>query len=939
MISKITPNRLIGSLVLGSAFIVGSQGISADKKESPKVLNEKGDKSLPKQNITLDKLTLSKEVLQEKLFKQVEILKPGTKERKEVLEILKQKAVFEFESPNRNEIGKKLIQLMEKNKNAESWKDLASTILDIMEKQALENKEILRVDNWTGKVDKIKLNEELMTPFAKCLISAFDDKSPEELKTQAQVQIINLIYPPFIYKEPFKEFHKILFQEISNVPEDKQKEVAVKLRDITGIHFNHMAHLQKHEYTIVWELARTIAPSCETILKTNLKLLASDDLTKKTIATDNLIALNNVFSFSSSRSVLHREMNAVKHMDQFFKGTLTKDPKLLSTQELEVTIKASQALLELCSENPIEYHKSYQSWLQKQIDNILIDTSKEKQILIEDAIAHEANRSYLHPPEIRKEFQPLIEKYTKLTVQNLDNPLFLGKALDTFIIFRDRIVNSSYDIDPKIKNNLSESTINLLDFIIDGINKLPESKEKTLLRSHILSIPAYLSAEEKAKQNKLIEKLSDFYCKQPHNIEEFLQVRGSLLYEDLTSSWSPYMLHSFVSKNLDYFEKNTNQILESHKKAKEPEHKLSTRIQVLELYKFFSRLEESENLDVWLKTRNLKTRYELGSKELQPLILKTSSFFKEKLERPLFKIILSEIDNETVKSKKTKSGQILTDNVTWKALNRELQILVKLRPSLSSEIRETIVKRLKKDSDPHIREMCYETLRATLSREHNIDKDLMSILKDGIAKETSPEAIRGISKVLSEYYILSNKKDGSYFNPFRDLSKVKDIKYEEVSPLFTITLDAIRILGGDGDLFKAYLPHHTFKPEKDGSINKDDLKAILQLRKNAFLTLANTGINISTSAPDYRDSVMNYLERRLERYAPPDDLIKIWGEEATALIKIYSTLDSTTKSNSEIQFNSKLDFLREKFFEGTPTYYEIEGKKNYTSQFHYSTIS
>lgn len=700
--------------------------------------------------------------------------------------------------------------------------------------------------------------------------------------------------------------YRTKLRAICELPENKLHEAQKVLSELQSIQ-ERSGGLGAAEGDVM----RASLPYCKKVLEKNLELLTNNDRKKQTIASNNLIALSKLFSWSRSFDY-QRQMDTKEKCLAFIKEVVEKtNDGVIDSEQLEALIKSSQALLSLSwtsfpDQNPdevvLECNKTYARWLIKQVDNSIKNKSKQNQKVLETVIRKEmSNFNRIHPFSRGELLKSLTEKYTELLSHNKTEPAFLYDAISNFTYLQDAIRHYDPETTIKSKEELKNSSVSLFYAVCSGIENLPESKEKQVLRTKLLETPAFfVHYKNEKKLNECIEYLSNIICKKENtNPEEFMIVIRSLLnlnykdnWGDITPStnWSPYLLHHFMANNINYFEENTLKIIDAYKKTNQKELKNKLKNEIIELYMFYYKVPVAGER-VWSITGGYKCSgsINISPPELKSVYTKTHESIIQKVGEPLFQIILSDLEN-------------------WTGFMQELH-----RLHSNSGINSGLIP---------------DTSKIT------------SLVKDQFVKSESRKDLQKLGKAISLGTLWSTnvdiktnvKKEYNFFRGLSDISFKIGLKENDLSYFHKLTFDLIKILdGGDREFYKIYLPNCKFEIDKDGKINSNDLNALWKLRKKAFLTLAYSASDYSEYLPSqlakvHRNAIVDLLEKRFEKYDRPESLVKTWGEQTAALVHVYSnTKDTLDESN--IYVSSKLSFLKGQLFDGITKTYDIEGEK------------
>ncbi len=923
-------SQIAGSFILGTSVFIGSQGISSeDKSDSTKQI-----KDIPQNKINIPK----KEVIFEELFKRVEDLKPGSKERTDILEFLKSTAISQAKSLQKSAIGLRLVEILNKKKEVENWKELTPIIFSIIKEQAIVNGKILSKEK-NGEIKSIETDKAVGESLSKAFLDTLSDKkSSKDLKEEALSGFSTLINTPFSYKEPFFLYEKEKLKSLSELPANRLHEIKEGCDNLIEIHQRFAGGPPK-------SLQIVVVPYFKKLIQENLSLINGDDK-KLAIAADNLNSLSQLFFhldpwWDKDRYDMSNAVKAYELCNPFFKDVLWKN-EASSPNRIELLVKTSEALLHLSwtdlNKNAItmESNKLYVNWLVKQTDNSMKDRSKdnlERQKVIEYAIRNEIANHRIVPTLRGEQFKILIDKYTELANHNISNKEFLSNALGTFTYLRDYTYSYYSELSDKRKKDLEDASLSLFYLACSGIEKLPDSTNKKRLKADLLNTPAFIDNVDKDKLDKCLDYLSNILCKKnSNNSEEFMQIVRSLLdishTETPETTWSPYLLHNFMAKNFDYFEKNTLRIIDTCKNTKDTNLKTKSLNEITELYLFFHqvhRIGRWAYLSKMTPAGYSKTRgsIDINPPELQSIYKKTNNLFIEKLDKLLIEIILSDLVSDSIKTK---------DDKKWREFYKKLEKIESYSPPITSQNRKEVILQSLKSINPHLQKLDLAALELLVAPGSE-SPILTNILKDAISKETSPQALQNIGKVIS-YGTLHNsnlRKEFHFFQGLHYREKRQELDPSEITLFQNLMLDLVRIIGGDIEVSKSYLPDYSFKADKDGKINLKDFDALMRLRRNAFLTLSYLAQEHSEyiSKPlvrIYRDTAIDILEKRLERYDRPENIIKTWGEEVGVLVNAYSNMHEMLSENT-IHTKSKIDFLKKRFFDGVEKTYETEGEK------------
>lgn len=708
-----------------------------------------------------------------------------------------------------------------------------------------------------------------------------------------------------------------------------QKEITLLEEDLKKLHGLWLKISSEDGLTRT--ASELIKPHLEKTVKLNIDALLTNDPRKQSIAINNLVQIQE--QFTSSRWIPEAEnlVNATKYSAPFFNQNL-QSKKNASVKELETLTNAGDVLLHL-SKNNSEHHKKFADWLNLQIENTFNNTSnekKEKQKILEAAIKKEIS-TLLHKTERTESFEEqlksLTNNYIKIIEQNNSDYHFLNNGLDgfkeiTWFVYRYELLynRDSYRGNNKVKTELHDTLVHLFDVILDGINKLPKEKS-SLFKVQLFSVLSELHLYEDRNQLDIfVEKLSNLYCKNQENTnnEEFIKITDSLMktyeYENnivIGTFWPQDMMSKFINDNYKYFEININHIIEALKNSKDGTNKRKYSEQLINLYVSFSTLFNTTKLPQiihWTPTARGWCGGPIDSK-LEKEILKIKNWFNEKLEKQAFEAILFS----------------LKDNIEdWKSFSKQIKTIAKNKLNLINKTKaEVVLQKLQEDKSSSNRKIYCEALESVVSSD---DANVVHFLKEYISKEDPLLTSRELGKFISVGALnsLDKEQNSNFYTGINDSGTRSKLNIGDLSPFHKLNLDLVRILDGNRELYKNYLPHCTFKTQKD-------YEDIMKLRKNAFFILAFTISNSSEYSSKrtlmlYQNLMLDLLEKRFERYGPSGTIIEIWGEQTAALIDAYSaTQENLLEKTTYI--NSKLDFLKKRFFDGIEETHKIEGEK------------
>ena len=631
---------IVGSFILSTAAaIVAAQSISADDKSGPpmpsKGVLKKIDTSdaTPKTKFDIDEVkklvlkldndsysireqassklsempkTLSFEGLNDFLIYILdEGAKPTSLEVSRRLErvqgkiytTLKQTVASQSKSPKRTEVPLKLIEILEKKRSVYVWKELTPVVVDIIANEATISETFY--DEHAGSESvQMKLDSQLIAPLSKLLLSAFD-KDSKELQAEATKLIVSLTKPPLREQEIFTSLHNMKLKALTALPENKLSEIEKGLKELKALYLQ--ADLANG---LEANLAQSAKPYLGKILEINVDAFSTNDLKKQEIAMGNINVLKDQFNNPRVKDLVSTKNGALifNRREEFSKN-------ITNSKELQSSIAIARFISEL-SKDDTSYHKNYVSWLEKQIDNPALQKLPDREdmqntleyALLEELYTVSRNGSYTFlQAEI---ISPLVKTYTKLSKQNrLDSKSSLEKHLGAIIDFQSF---SHFYLQLPEREKLHPDLLDLFDDVTDGINKLKDTKDKSLLRSQVATVLPHIHPKG---HKDYIDRLSTFYCEEKDlNINEFMSLADSLLNspdsEHIGKYLPPKVMLQFIENNPKYFEKNIQHIIETYKKLTVPAVKSTAGKQLQTLYLSFHRLfnegRKAKTSDGWL---------------------------------------------------------------------------------------------------------------------------------------------------------------------------------------------------------------------------------------------------------------------------------------------------------------------------------------------------
>lgn len=745
--------------------------------------------------------------------------------------------------------------------------------------------------------------------------------SSQNLKAQEQG------VPPTVQEsaasfESKKALQNTRLRELASLPEARASEIAGGLTEISKFYAEN-----NDDWQILIDIIIDNKGELIKIFQGSLKLLASGDSQKQKIGADNLSALKEL-SPNDGLYTIRVVLEAKKHSDLFFSKAMQRPASdAIATEAL---VRSGFIILLLAQDrdnDPINFAKG----LKIQIDNVLNSKQEskkdiqERQKILGATIEQFVNgrNFYNYAPGMshencRKILQTLIPAYKKLIERYALEPKYIKNALNTFISFKNIVPNKLLGLDKNINETVQKDLLSFLDTTLESINKLPNSENKSVLKKQAFTIPReYNGYHDSDKVTPVIELLSKRLCnKQKVYTEDLFYFRDSVFSVnpfngDRHLAWAPYTVLKFASDNADYFAASVEQAIKDAERLESSEEKIEARNNLVEINIFFQNVSYL-------------------SYDYQELRSKVDTWSKNHVEEPTLKSFLSSIHKERVTVELVSNRyERNIDSKSWRKLNELLNELISKRPVFSKNLEDIVKKRLEIDKDPYLREMDFETLSAAVP-----SSVVISILREGIINEESPESLRGIGKAIA-MGLISGQKNGDKYSP-EDLLQRGRVGFTEsdekknLSEFQSFFVDIIRIIDGNSDLHKKLLPNCSFRPSKNGKIDPKELNALMQLRRNAFLALAYS-VAYSASyythpSPSYKEAVIEFLERRLERLGSIEKIGETWGDEIASLIEIYRTM-KTTREDEKVYLDEKIKFLKGKIFDGYEEKHIVEDKQ------------
>lgn len=724
-----------------------------------------------------------------------------------------------------------------------------------------------------------------------------------------------------------EEYQSKKLKELASLSDERFQEVEKglkELREYLGrkVKYDQSYHTSDFEYLIKAGKKET-----EVLLSRSMKLITSNDPPKQKIGLKILNAINGLYYTSGSTKI--GEIISVKdYALPFFESLIKAPPKDLEMTKL--SIDAGLTLFDI-TRNDQSCARKYLECLSKQMDYEANAKEKNK----EKAEYLEGNVRYVlqwphyyfpnYPPEkIIEITQPLLSSYIKLLEQNRSNPSMLTNGFNVFSNFGSLCYGG-------VKNSAYESSLTELGcLLIDSVGNLPDPKKKKELAPSVFNIPYAFNVSDYPleHQDRLVKLLSRGYFTDPKDKEPFFNFMGAntmrINYSGnyaLTSSWNPSISLKLIDENRDYFKEVAGSVIEEErKKLRDKESQENARERLINLYVYFR--------DLPFAVSPKGVPQEKNYKELQ---LKVDNWLSANIRGPIFNEFLAPLQNQNVKVSLSDRFERDIDDRNWKDFNNFLAKLTSHNFLEQQGLANAVSERLKNEKSPYNREMSYVTLGLGLQGNARFEKvqPIMGLIKTGLGSEGRHEAIRGIGKSLGTTLESERLRQSPLFQGIVKRNKAeafsfKEVDYKKLTPTQALLTDCVRILDGEIDLIKSYLPNCTFEVTKDRKLkNPSDFDAFIQLRKNAYLVLAYTASQSSDSL--YRQNMEKYLEKRFEKYAPLERLGEVWGEQALALVELYRAHGTTLVENQKY-VEDKLKDLNKILFNGREVVHEIEGQ-------------
>ncbi len=730
-----------------------------------------------------------------------------------------------------------------------------------------------------------------------------------------------------ILAEPFGSTHLLKtwqerqLRQISSLP---QEDIAKALGELNRFYRENPIN----DSDIRRELMSASKAELCQIFEKSLKQVFDNNPDKQIIGAKNIAALKEVFPWGDMQRI-GWILNAKENSEKFFSELIHKPA--LTAKNTEALIKTGLILLELSYDK--EYPKQFAKGLQTQIKSLLNNKQNDEQCkLLEEAIRTLTARSYIYAPNVSmteraQAFQPLITPYKDLVQKKSTDPKYISNALNVYVYFKGLIPTGS-SVDNSVETSMRNELTTLLNVSLEAFNKLEDSKDKKdklELKRQIFSLPTNFIYDSVDRQIDLINTLSKHcFGQNPKTFEELEYFFKSVISNEENSNqrysqtkWPAYMVFKVIDDNPEYFKKGANLAVENLKKSKNDAERSSAVNNLSQLNSFFGYMPYFETQDimhgVFPEHGDLRT--------------KLHNWSKENIEKPILKGCLEFVENENV-IVEIGTRERFIHNKVWQDTNNLLNTIVITRPAFSPDVVSTVKNKLENTRDPYIREMCYETLGSILTPEllRKGSHSSIQLMKHGLASEEHFESIRGMGKGLSMglFNDTRNKRDSLFIYDFADYVRGTEIDEKDLTEVQSLMMDLVKIVNGYSDLYRKYLPNNTFKPTKEGKIAPEDLQALMRLRRNAYLLLAYSASHISSEK--YRESIVQFLEKKFERYGKADKLPEVWANQAVALTELYSTFGQTLDENKKY-LEKKNDFLRKILFDGYEEKHVVEGEE------------
>ena len=697
-----TPQVIGSILVTAATAFFTAQGNSGDNKPEPKPLTKVLD--TPKKNTEkkfspaeADKLLPDlghpsykiREKASAELFKMsgdinyiLYILNEAVKPRndlevslrvqaveKKALEALKQRITGESNPSKVTEETSKLIKAMDENRSLNVWKGLTPIVLKIIENKIIIVEKVYDEDSYNNQAIKTETDLELIKPLSNLLLSVFN-KDSKELQQEALKSIISLAKEPYYQPKLFILLNNLKLKALTRQPLNETETVLKELREL----YPQLAA----SYGLVKELTSSTKPFLEELLEGNIDALSSSDTKKQKIAMNNINALQVLFDFSINniqlntpqlRDLKHvRDLINAKNVSLIFSRRQEFYKNITSAIELQSSIQTAQSISDVLGSN-ISYHKGYINWLEKQIDNPVLQklpNKEEIENMLEDAIIEELftlsekdKNDSLQVEIIR----PLIKAYIKLTKQSNSNSSFLKKNLQALVDFQ-YFTSRNFSIDNFLINcreKTHDDLLALFNSITNNTNKLSDKKERAHFRMEVVfTLPYYYDSNLSFDFSKeYTAKLSNFYCTEQNSLDitEFMKLTDSLL--NLSDVKHPgkhipsEIMLQFIEDNPKYFERNIKHIIKTYKESDIPGVKSASRKQLQEIYLSFHRLfnerqKAAKDKDGYLIQHYPVTRLQItGNRSLSleyrddlcKQIVRIENWFNKTLEKQMAEII------------------------------------------------------------------------------------------------------------------------------------------------------------------------------------------------------------------------------------------------------------------------------------------------------------
>lgn len=580
---------------------------------------------------------------------ELEVMRRLERAQRDIYTSLRQVIASKTEASQKREIPLKLIETIDKKRTAYSWRELTPVVVDIIANEAVSNDTVYDEHTGTDVVQKT-WDPELVQPLSKLLLSAVESgKDSKELQKEATKLIIDLTKYPLQEHDTFVALYNIRLKTLAKLPEDKLSEIETGLKEAKKLYLQ--VDLTNG---LEAKLASSATPHLEEILERSIIVFSSNDPKKQTIGMNNINTLKEQFN-----SPQVKDFVSTKNGSLLFQTRQEFSKDIASTKDLQSQIEIARFISEF-ARNDIDYHKSYISWLGKQVNNPLLQKLQDKEEaynILESALIDELcilNTSHNRALVKKETLKPLIQSYTKLAKQSSGEQAFLRKNLQAFVDFE----YSSYLYS---EEGIPSDLLTLFDTITNNINNLKNKDTRTSLRLEVASALPDSIASTPTRCKDYVTRLSNFYCKDEKNLntDEFTRLVDSLLNapdpENTGNKFPPAIMLQFIESNPSYFEKNIEQIISTYKTSK-LQAEISTSAKHLQtVHLLFHRLFDEGNkaktnygrLTQYFPGTRLVNTAVCGSvnihsdTSLREQIFRIENWFNKKLEKSIAEVLPS----------------------------------------------------------------------------------------------------------------------------------------------------------------------------------------------------------------------------------------------------------------------------------------------------------